>query len=232
MGANYSKYVLNLNGHSHDYERTYPQFGVVHITSGTGGANLEESSPPCLWPGGCPPPAWSAYRAMHHIALRLHFTATGIEGTAFCGPAGDSGSNQNDVTCTQGDVLDSFFIGSGMTAPRGDRVARPLPASTPGDADSLAASGVARAWVIPTPLHDGGVLYFVNPWPGPVTVTLFDVRGSIVRELVTGQVLRPGLHQVELDGRDDRGNPIRSGVYLYQVSMPDQVIGGKLLIVR
>jgi hypothetical protein len=115
-GAKYSKYVLNLNGHSHDYERSYPQFGVVHITSGTGGANLEEASPPCLWAGGCPPPAWSAYRAMHHVALRLRFTATAIEGTAFCGPPGDSGSNLNDVTCTQGAILDSFVIGVGTAA--------------------------------------------------------------------------------------------------------------------
>jgi hypothetical protein len=89
---------------------------VVHITSGTGGANLEEASPPCLWTGGCPPPAWSAYRAMHHVALRLRFTATAIECTAFCGPPGDSGSNLNDVTCTQGAILDSFVIGVGPAA--------------------------------------------------------------------------------------------------------------------
>jgi len=123
MGATYSKYVLNLNGHSHDYERSYPQFGVVHVTSGTGGTNLEEASPPCLWVGGCPPPAWSAFRAMHHIALRLHFTATGIEGTAYCGPVGDSGSNLNDVSCTQGTILDSFVIGEGSAAD----VVRPAP---------------------------------------------------------------------------------------------------------
>ncbi len=56
------------------------------------------------------------YRAMHHVALKLRFTATGIEGTVYCGPAGDSGSNENDVTCTQGTVIDSFIIGAGSTA--------------------------------------------------------------------------------------------------------------------
>ena len=49
---------------------------------------------------------------MHHAAVQLHFTATGIQVTTFCGPAGDSGSNTNDVTCTQGSVMDSFTIGS------------------------------------------------------------------------------------------------------------------------
>jgi hypothetical protein len=112
LGAAHSKYVLNLSGHSHDYERSYPQSGVIHMTVGVGGADLEETGGSCLWGGGCPKPSWSAYRAMHHAATQLHFTATGIQVTTFCGPAGDSGSNQNDVTCTQGSVMDSFTIGS------------------------------------------------------------------------------------------------------------------------
>ncbi len=35
LGDSHGKYVLNLNGHSHDYERSYPQHGVVHVTAGT-----------------------------------------------------------------------------------------------------------------------------------------------------------------------------------------------------
>lgn len=116
LGAAHSKYVLNLNGHSHDYERSYPQSGVIHLTVGVGGADLEESSPPCLWPQGCPAPSWSAYRAMHHAAVKFHVTSTGIQVTAFCGPPGDSSSNQNDITCTQGTVMDSFTIGSAPVA--------------------------------------------------------------------------------------------------------------------
>ncbi len=107
LGRTHSKYVLNLNGHSHDYERTFPQSGVVHITVGTGGASLEEDGS-CLWLT-CTQPAWSAFRAMHLGALRLRFTATGIDGSFFCGP---SGGGTNDVTCTQGSILDSFTIGS------------------------------------------------------------------------------------------------------------------------
>ena len=118
LGVHHSKYVLNLNGHSHDYERSYPQFGVVHITASPGGRNLEQASGSCLWAGGCPPPSWSAFRAMHHVAVKLQFTAGGIKGTTYCGPPGDTGSNINDITCTQGTVLDSFTIGgAGDSAP-------------------------------------------------------------------------------------------------------------------
>ena len=107
LGATYSKYVLNLCGHSHNYERTYPQSGVVHLTVGTGGASLEQDGS-CLWLT-CTQPSWSAYRAMYLGSLRLRFTSTGIDGAFICGP---SGGGTNDVTCTQGSVLDAFTIGA------------------------------------------------------------------------------------------------------------------------
>jgi hypothetical protein len=106
MGDTHSKYVLNLNGHSHDYERSYPQHGVVHVTSGTGGAPLEKVSGTCIWGGGCPPPSWSAFRALHHVTLQLTFGANTIAGEALCGPA-ESG----DEPCVSGTVLDTFLIG-------------------------------------------------------------------------------------------------------------------------
>ncbi len=114
LGATHSKYVLNLNGHSHNYERTTPQSGVVHITAGTAGSPLEtDTVGNCDWLGGCPPPAWSAFRAFHRGALRLRFTSGGIEGALICGPNGNStGAGRDDLTCTIDTIIDSFTIGN------------------------------------------------------------------------------------------------------------------------
>jgi PKD repeat protein/phosphatidylglycerophosphate synthase len=113
LGLTHPKYVLNVNGHSHNYERTYPQNGVIHVTVGTGGSSLEEDSTgTCAWAGGCPPPAWSAFRAYHRGALRLRFTAGGIEGEQLCGPAGTSSTNLDDMSCAPGTVIDAFVIGT------------------------------------------------------------------------------------------------------------------------
>jgi chitodextrinase len=107
FGDTYSKYVLNLNGHSHDYERSFPQHGVVHATVGTGG-----SSVPTKWRESVQP-SWSAFRALHHGAFRLTFTGTGpdakIDGAFFCGPA----QSGNDINCGVGDVIDNFTVGAG-----------------------------------------------------------------------------------------------------------------------
>jgi len=104
--ASHRKYVLNVNGHSHNYERSYPQHGVVHITAGTGGSELEENETPCLF-RVCPSPSWSAYRATHFGVLKLHFTRNEIRGEFACGPAG---GGKNDVQCTLGSVVDRFTL--------------------------------------------------------------------------------------------------------------------------
>jgi Purple acid Phosphatase, N-terminal domain len=107
FGDAYSKYQLNINAHSNNYERSFPQHGVTHITAGTGGADLTQDGT-CLWLT-CTKPDWSAFRAMHLGTLKLHFTDSGIEGSFICGPAG---GGANDVTCTTGRVVDSFLIGT------------------------------------------------------------------------------------------------------------------------
>jgi hypothetical protein len=129
LGASHSKYVLNLNGHSHNYERTLPQSGVVHVTEGGGGSSLEQDGQ-CLWLT-CTQPAWSAFRAMRQGPLRLRFSSTWIEGSFICGPPG---GGTNDLTCTQGSVVDSFTIfarGAGdTTAPSIPTGLKATPASS------------------------------------------------------------------------------------------------------
>jgi len=132
LGDTHSKYVLNLVGHHHNYERSLPQHGVVHVTVGTGGETLHESGTSCLY-ATCPQPAWSAFRALHHGALRLQFTGTAILGDFICGPAGDTVSNINDVICNPGDVVDSFLIGAGSggdTTPPTVSITQPAPTDT------------------------------------------------------------------------------------------------------
>ncbi|MGR8934311.1 MAG: purple acid phosphatase family protein [Gammaproteobacteria bacterium] len=105
LGDTHHKYVLNINGHIHQYERTFPQHGIVHITVGTGGASLETGFI-CTWIA-CIHPSWSAFRSVHHGILQLHFMKTGIEGRFFCGPAE---KGKNNVSCNPGESIDAFSI--------------------------------------------------------------------------------------------------------------------------
>jgi len=105
FGDRYSKYVLNLNGHSHDYERYVPIHGVTHVTAAGGGSPLE--------------PPWTAtdsrtaFRAMHLEHLRVEISPTGMRIEAVCGPA----SSSDDMACTQGSVIDTYVIGTNPPPP-------------------------------------------------------------------------------------------------------------------
>jgi hypothetical protein len=98
LGDTYSKYVLDLNGHSHAYERYAPIHGVVHITDGVA-ASVEGP-----WSGTDPR---TAFRALHLAYLRIDVTATSIRVEAVCGAP----SSKEDTTCALGSVLDSVTIG-------------------------------------------------------------------------------------------------------------------------
>jgi len=110
LHALYSKYVMNIQGHTHHYERTDPaqSDGIVHIITGGGGSSL----------GGLASsaPSWSVYRMEHVHHLKLYFAADRILGYCMCGPAGAG----NADTCSEGSVVDAWVV---MTPGAADQMA-------------------------------------------------------------------------------------------------------------
>jgi len=98
FGDRYAKYVLNLNGHSHDYERFDPIHHVVHVTAAGGGSPLEAP-----WRRT---DSRTAYRAMHLAHVRVTVTPSRIRLEAVCGPS----TSTDDVECAAGAVVDSVTI--------------------------------------------------------------------------------------------------------------------------
>jgi hypothetical protein len=212
LGAAHNKYVLNLNGHSHNYERSVPQNGVTHVTVGIGGSTLEEASGSCLYAGGCPPPAWSAFRAFHHGTLRLRFTPTSIHGDAICGPAGDAGSNRNDITCTLGNPFDTFQIGADSAL-----------ASEP----PLEVGGLGLDRLAPNPTTTWPSLTYSLANADPVVLEVVDSAGRLV---MTRNLGAPGVgrHWLSLSP----GPPPRPGVYWVALHQSGATARTKLVVVR
>jgi hypothetical protein len=83
----------------------------------------------------------------------------------------------------------------------------------------------------PNPFNPVTVIRFATSKPGRVTLTVFDVAGRPVRWLVEGW--RPARsYEVIWDGRDYRGNPAASGVYLYKLESPELVDTKKMVLLR
>jgi hypothetical protein len=65
----------------------------------------------------------------------------------------------------------------------------------------------------------------------PVSIYVYDVRGRLVRRLVD-QEKDPGTYRVHWNGRDDRGETVSSGVYLYKIKAGDFTSVRKMVLVR
>jgi hypothetical protein len=105
LGSKYSKYVIDLSGHNHAYERTDKINGKVHVMAGTGGAGNSSYSFGSSQP-------WSLKRFHANGVVKLRFSKTGVEGQFVCAA---TISNLNTIGCSAGEIADTFTIGAPTT---------------------------------------------------------------------------------------------------------------------
>jgi hypothetical protein len=69
----------------------------------------------------------------------------------------------------------------------------------------------------PNPFNPRTVIRFDVPESRPVTLAIYDMAGHRIRTLVDGDVLAPGYHEREWDGRHGSGQAAASGIYFYRL---------------
>ena len=62
-------------------------------------------------------------------------------------------------------------------------------------------------------------------------MTIYSVEGKVIRELARGH-RDVGRYQVVWDGRDDSGNRVASGVYLYRLQAGSFTAIQKLMMIK
>ena len=92
--------------------------------------------------------------------------------------------------------------------------------------------GELTATVTPNPFNPSTTIRLTLPEPGPVSLTLYNVTGQVVRRLLLHQYREAGIHTLTWDGRDDQGRDVAGGVYLYRLLVSDQVLLGKITLLR
>jgi photosystem II stability/assembly factor-like uncharacterized protein len=68
----------------------------------------------------------------------------------------------------------------------------------------------------PNPFNPATMISYELPTESTVDLSIYNMSGQKVRALVSGRKAG-GTHQVQWDGRDERGIPVASGVYLYRL---------------
>ena len=83
----------------------------------------------------------------------------------------------------------------------------------------------------PNPSRDGARIDFSLGQAGPVSLSIYDVSGRLVRTLLSGESVE-GAQSRHWDGRDEGGHELASGVYFYRLQAGERSLTRKLVLIR
>ncbi len=79
-------------------------------------------------------------------------------------------------------------------------------------------------------VREGNTLRFVLSQPERVSISVYNLLGQKIRDLVANRLLSAGEHQVRWDGRTASGASVAAGVYFYQTTIGTRRFIRKVLI--
>jgi len=96
---------------------------------------------------------------------------------------------------------------------------------------TIPVRSLSLAQNVPNPFNPTTIIHFYLPERGDVALDVYDVSGAHIRRLAAG-AHRAGPHDLRWDGRDDRGNPVASGVYLYRLTTDRRTLTRKMVLLK
>ena len=84
----------------------------------------------------------------------------------------------------------------------------------------------------PNPFNPETHIHFELGGQEMVKLIIYDALGRQVRTLVNGQSYTPGFHAVNWNGRDNNGQSVPSGVYIYRIKAGSFIADNKMLLVK
>jgi len=83
----------------------------------------------------------------------------------------------------------------------------------------------------PNPFNPNTTIRFQMPERNNVTLKIYNIVGQEVKTLIQ-QSLEPGQHTFNWDGRDNRGLPVSSGVYIYRIRAGSFIATKKMILLK
>jgi hypothetical protein len=83
----------------------------------------------------------------------------------------------------------------------------------------------------PNPFNPSTTIAFHLPHSGATSLKVYDVRGRLVRTLIN-EVRQAGQHHQEWDGRNNQGQRVASGVYMYRLVFGNVVQTRKMTLLK
>ncbi|HHZ79752.1 MAG TPA: T9SS type A sorting domain-containing protein [Candidatus Marinimicrobia bacterium] len=83
----------------------------------------------------------------------------------------------------------------------------------------------------PNPFNSGTTINYILPENSDVEIVIYTLLGHPVKTLVNKRV-NSGFHAVSWDGKDDSGNTVSGGIYLYRIRATNFTAVRKMLLLK
>jgi len=83
----------------------------------------------------------------------------------------------------------------------------------------------------PNPFNISTTIEYEIPKSGRVEIKLYDISGRLVKQ-VTHEFQEAGIHRTVWDGKNEYGQSVSSGIYLYHVEFENAVLLKKMMLVK
>jgi hypothetical protein len=98
--------------------------------------------------------------------------------------------------------------------------------------DVVAGTKTLAASIAPNPFNPATTMSFRMDREGAVDLRIFDMAGRLVRDVTRGRVFTAGYQEIRIDGKNENGHRLASGVYFYRLSTSEGAMSGRLVILE
>ncbi|PKN79517.1 MAG: hypothetical protein CVU48_04960 [Candidatus Cloacimonetes bacterium HGW-Cloacimonetes-1] len=84
----------------------------------------------------------------------------------------------------------------------------------------------------PNPFNPKTTIAFELSTAQAASVRIYNLKGQLVKTLLSDSPLPAGSHSLDWDGRDEQGNAAASGIYLYSLKTPTRQITKKMVMLK
>ncbi len=83
----------------------------------------------------------------------------------------------------------------------------------------------------PNPFNPSTVIEYEIPESGSVEITIYDLKGNLVKTYFHGN-RQTGRYQFIWEGRDQSGEKVGSGFYIYAIRFENRTLSKKMLLIK
>ena len=130
-----------------------------------------------------------------------------------------------------GQVEETFYIDDMRLVPMEPPPPPPDPTAVEGAEGAVLPFVFGLSQNVPNPFNSRTAIRFALPLSGHAELAIYNLTGQRVTTLVEG-VREAGTYTIRWDSRDDNGQELATGVYLYRLQAGAQVETRKLLLLR